>query len=421
MDGGDGRNFSGNMSDVRIVTGEAVYTENFSVPTAPLGDYSESTPAQTSAKWAVVGVPRDNGEIGSAYVYDATDLSATPTKLTAFDGAASDQFGISVASTNDKIVVGSYFDDDKGSASGSVYVFDANDLSATPTKLTAFDGTQHDNFGHSVDATADNIVVGAPNDGDGGEGSVYVFDANNLSTQPMKLTAFDGAAYDQFGSSVAATADKIVVSAHLDDDGGDSSGSVYVYDANDLSATPTKLTAFDGATKDQFGRSVAATADKIIVGASRDDDKGTDSGSVYVYDANDLSAQPTKLTAFDGASRDYFGYSVAATTDKIVVGAYLDDDKGSSSGSVYVYDANDLSATPTKLTAFDGADRDWFSRPVAAAFDTIVVSAYGNDDNGDASGSVYVYDANDLSATPTKLTAFDGGEYDQFGESVAVG
>ena len=388
---------------------------NFSVADLPVTPVTAPAPVQTSAKWVVVGVPRDNGEIGSAYVYDATDLSATPTKLTAFDGVGGDRFALSVASTNDKIVVGVHQDDDNGLNSGSVYVFDANNLSATPTKLTAFDGTQQDTFGHSVVATDDNIVVGAPNDG---EGSVYVFDANNLSTQPMKLTAFDGAAYDNFGSSVAATADNIVVGAYGDDDNGSASGSVYVFDANNLSATPTKLTAFDGAAVDEFGRKVAAFDDKIIVGAADDDDNGSSSGSVYVYDANDLSAQPTKLTAFDGEAYDYFSWPVDATADKIIVGAQGDD---SSSGSVYVYDANDLSAQPTKLTAFDGAASDRFGRAVAAFDDKIIVGSYRDDDNGDRSGSVYVYDANDLSATPTKLTAFDGGEYDQFGESVAIG
>ena len=43
--GWGGGPMSGNVADYRIVTGEAVYTENFSVPTAPLGDYSESAPA----------------------------------------------------------------------------------------------------------------------------------------------------------------------------------------------------------------------------------------------------------------------------------------------------------------------------------------------------------------------------------------
>jgi len=31
----------------------------------------------------------------------------------------------------------------------------------------------------------------------------------------------------------------------------------------------------------------------------------------YVYDLSDLSAQPTKLTVFDGAADDTFGESVA--------------------------------------------------------------------------------------------------------------
>ena len=127
---------------------------------------------------------------------------------------------------------------------------------------------------------------------------------------------------------------------------------MYVYDANDLSAQPTKLTA--GAAGDLFGWSVAATANKIVVGAYRDDNIG----SVYVYDVNDLTAQPTKLTGDD--VDDYFGYRVAAAADKIVVGSYQDDDNGSNSGSAYVYDANDLTAQPTKLTGENANDRFGF-------------------------------------------------------------
>ena len=407
-----------------------------------------------------------------------TILSATPTKLTAFDGAADDYFGGRVFATADKIIVGAYGDE---SRTGAFYVYDANNLSATPTKLTAFDGAAEDYFGISVatisgtpsqlnDTTvtqSDNtftvtpgqqgadfqltfkatdtagnvtsvpatfsldyvnqapivtgiqsaytltqgqdtvitavgtdpegdaitwsfeesglesgtnyVVVGAY--GDDTKGSVYVYDANNLSATPTKLTAFDGAADDRFGASIAATADKIIVGSYYDDDNGSNSGSVYVYDANNLSATPTKLTAFDGATDDYFGVSIATTADKIIVGASGDESR---TGAFYVYDANNLSATPTKLTAFDGAANDYFGYSVAATSDKIVVSAHGDE---SYTGAVYVYDANNLSATPTKLTAFDGAANDYFGGRVAATSDKIVVSAYLDDDNGSNFGS----------------------------------
>ena len=401
--------------------------ENYVAPAPATTTSPEPAPAP-SAKWVVVGVPYDNGEMGSVYVYDATDLSAQPTKLTAFDAAGGDKFGWSVASTNDKIIVGAYNDDDGPtgpssylSNSGSVYVFDANDLSAQPTKLTAFDVAMHSWFGWSVSAFDDKIVTGARNDGVAAEGAVYVYDANDLSAQPTKLTAFDGAGGDTFGYSVASTNDKIVVGTYGDDDGGANSGSVYVYDATDLTSQPTKLLPTDIAANDFFGLSVASFGDMIVVGSPNDDDDVTNSGSVYVYDATDLTSQPTKLTAFDAAVGDKFGWSVASINDKIVVGARDDQDNGTQSGSVYVYDANDLSAQPTKLTAFDGAADDFFGKSVAAFDDKIIVGSYKDDDNGDRSGSVYVYDANDLSAQPTKLTAFDGGEYDQYGKSVAIG
>ena len=341
------------------------------------------------------------------YIYDANNLSATPTKLTAFDGAADNYFGTKVFVTADKIIVSANLED----RSGAVYIYDANNLSATPTKLTAYDGAANDYFGRSVFATADKIVVGASYDDDNGEnsGSVYVYDANNLSATPTKLTAFDGAANDQFGIPIAATSDKIFVGARNDDS---YTGAVYVYDANNLSAQPTKLTAFDGAANNYFGSTITVTANKIFVAAYLDDR----SGSVYVYDANNLSATPTKLTAFDGARDDYFGSTITVTANKIFVTALLDD----RSGSVYVYDANNLSATPTKLTAYDGAASDYFGQSVSVTADKIFVGAPRDDDNGNDSGSVYVYDANNLSATPTKLTAFDGAADDRFGHTVVT-
>ena len=44
-----------------------------------------------------------------------------------------------------------------------------------------------------------------------------------------------------------------------------------------------KITASDGAAGDQFGDSVAISGDTAIVGAIRDDDNGSESGSAYVY------------------------------------------------------------------------------------------------------------------------------------------
>ena len=75
-----------------------------------------------------------------------------------------------------------------------------------------------------------------------------------------------------------------------------------------------------------------------MVGAPGDDDTILDSGAVYVFTRTDDGwIESQKLKASDGASNDYFGTSVSMSGDTIVVGASLDDDGASMSGSAYVY------------------------------------------------------------------------------------
>ena len=53
------------------------------------------------------------------------------------------------------------------------------------------------------------------------------------------------------------------------------------------------------------------------------------------------------------------GYSVAIAGDTIVVGAWLDDDNGSASGSAYVFTRNGTTwMEQAKLIASDGAAVD---------------------------------------------------------------
>ena len=67
--------------------------------------------------------------------------------------------------------------------------------------------------------------------------------------------------------------------------------------------------------------------DTVVIGARYDDDKGSSSGSAYVFTrdtAGDLASgwtQVAKLTAGDGAANDYFGYSVSIDGDTVVIGA----------------------------------------------------------------------------------------------------
>ena len=70
----------------------------------------------------------------------------------------------------------------------------------------------------------------------------------------------------------------------------------------------------------------------------QDDDRGADSGSAYIFqESGSAWSQVAKLTAGDGAAGDSFGSSVSISGATAVVGAYGDDDKGTDSGSIYLF------------------------------------------------------------------------------------
>ncbi len=106
----------------------------------------------------------------------------------------------------------------------------------------------------------------------------------------------------------------------------------------DLGDQLAKLLPDDGAADDAFGVSVGISGATAIVGADDDDDNGTDSGSAYLFDTT-TGRQLFKLLADDGAAFDFFGISVAISGATAVVGAFLDDDNGDLSGSAYLFDA----------------------------------------------------------------------------------
>ena len=413
--------------------------------------------ATVTQKLAIDGLFKVSDTSVSASVdINATAGSQWPqvAKLTAGDGAAGDQFGVSVSIDGDTMVIGAYKDDDKGSNSGSAYVFTrdtAGDLTSGWTqvdKLTAGDGATDDIFGYSVSIDGDTVVIGAWLDDDM-RGSAYVFtrdtagDLTSGWTQLAKLTADDGAGSDYFGYSVSIDGDTMVIGAYKDDDDGTNSGSAYVFTRNtagDLASGWTqlaKLTAGDGAANDMFGYSVSISGDTVVIAALLEDDMR---GSAYVFTrdtAGDLASgwtQVDKLTASDGTTDDNFGNSVSIDGDTIVIGVYLDDEAipYGGRGSAYVYTRNtagDLTSGWTqrvKLTASDGATGDYFGWSVAISGDKIVVGALLEDDKGSDSGSAYVFTrdtAGDLASGWTqvdKLTASDGAAGDEFGRSVSI-
>ncbi|HEX8119317.1 MAG TPA: Calx-beta domain-containing protein [Pyrinomonadaceae bacterium] len=322
-----------------------------------------------SGDTAVVGAPADavgsNSRQGSVYVYVRTGSTwSFQQKLTASDGVANDEFGYAVAIEGETIFVGRHFTQVGNAARtrGSVYVYTragttwAQSLSA----LTPTDAADGDLFGSSLAVDNGTLVVGALQKNSGAtffQGAAYVFVRSGATwTQQQKLVATEGADGDFFGQSVAVEGDTAVVGAIFDDNVGAAAnqGAAYVYTrAGTVWSLQQKLTASDAALNDEFGQSVAVEGNTVVVGA-RGDSFGTSpntvllQGSAYVFTRSGGAwTQAQKLSAFDGAAQDQFGWAVALSGSTAVVGAYLNDVEGQQDqGSAYVFDIT-TGTTPT--------------------------------------------------------------------------
>lgn len=356
-------------------------------------------------------------------------------KLVAGDGTTSDQFGFAVAIDGDTAVVGARAD---GGGRGAVYVYRrSGDTWSQIAKLTASSGTTLDQLGGSVAIDGDTIVAGAPGYSGAGkleQGAVYTFtrDGPAVRQETARLTASDGAQQDLLGFSVAIDGDTIVAGAHKHNVGATlDQGAVYTFARSGAPARneTAKLTAFDGAAEDWLGYSVAIDGDTVVVGAPSDDAgaPASNEGSAYTFARTGAAerTETSKLLAPDAKPSDWNGFSVAIDGDTIVTGARFGDGVELDTGAAYTFTrlAPQVWSSSAKLTASDGADGDEFGRSVAIGGDTIVAGApLDASGTGFGQGAVYEFASTGVpTRTETaKLRDPDAGSGDSLGESVAL-
>jgi FG-GAP repeat protein len=308
--------------------------------------------------------------------------------FTAFDADKNDVFGGSVAISGDTVVVGA---PGKNSRRGAAYVFVRSGTSwSLQQKLTVGGIGQ---FGNSVAIEGDTLVVGAWRDFVNNAGSAYVFVRSGATwTQQAKLTASDPAGFDIFGFAVALSGDTVVVGKPQAEfnSGNQKKGAAYVFVRSGTSwSLQTKLTASDPSKNAFFGGSVTLLGDTAVIGAPG---ANTAKGAAYVFARTGTTwTEQIKLRASDVDSLDFFGTAVDLFGDTLVVGAA--GDRGFR-GSAYVFAGSGATwFEKGKLTASDGAKKDFFGDTLAlASEDTVVVGAFKNDSAGKNSGSAYVFD-----------------------------
>ncbi len=371
-----------------LAPGSSAQTQLHKFRPTPGGTYDQlGFAVAIDGNTAVIGAPKEDtafADAGAAYVVDMTTW-ALLHKLVAPDGALGDSLGGSVAINGTYILVGADLDEDNGHDSGSAYLFDRSS-GAFLFKLKPASGAADDSFGFSVALSGDRAIIGCPGDDDvaADSGAVFVFDATT-GLELLKSKAIVPQNLGRFGYFVSADGNRMAIGAPSDP--GTGSGRAFVFDI--ASGTQVvELNAPGVAIGDFFGVCVSIDSDRVLVGANRDNTVASDAGAAYLFNAG-TGVQLFKFVAPDGGSLDRFGNSVALSGSNALIGSQRDDALADNAGSAYMFDGQ-TGSFEYKLTASDAASGDLFGI-VATDGLRAVVGATGDDDQGESSGSAYVF------------------------------
>ncbi len=306
---------------------------------------------ESSRSTIVNGTGIDNSAFGSgaAYVFVQSGTNwMQQAYLKAGNAGLLDQFGYSVAVSDDTVVVGAYLEDSAATGvnntpnenapdAGAAYVFVRSGTNwAQQAYLKAGNAGAGDQFGISVAIDGDTAIVGAsqedggatgangtPDNNSGNSGAAYVFLRNGSNwIQQAYLKAGNTGAGDQFGISVAIAGNTVAVGAFLEDgsqsgvnsapdENANRAGAAYVFAR--IGSTWTQqayLKAGNNGAGDEFGFAVTVADDAVVVGAYLEDssktgvsgnpDEGaTDAGAAYVF----ASSRVVEVSALGGLPR----------------------------------------------------------------------------------------------------------------------
>src|SRR5690606_642977 len=204
--------------------------------------------------------------------------------LSASDADANAGFGIALAISGDRAVVGAPLE---GNRRGAAYLFrrDASGQWVQEAKLVARTGGEGALLGASVAILGDEIVAGAPGR-DQGTGAAFVFargsDGGEWREVP-RLLPFAGRARSQFGGSRAVVGDGLWVGAPLADR---AAGTVYRISRDAAAGAWTTARVLD---RGEMPRRAAlgvglAVAGRVAAISAPGDDHGAGTVAVYALD-----------------------------------------------------------------------------------------------------------------------------------------
>jgi hypothetical protein len=345
---------SGRAYAYRRVGGNWTLSQAFKGPDTAQGDFF-GFEADMGGNWAVIGSPQNDGigaNSGAAYVsFDNGTAFSHVQKIVAVDGAASDQFGWSVAVDGNLMVIGSASDSDDGASSGSAYVYrQSGGVWFFEQKLTASTADTADQFGWDVETDGEIILVSSVSDeepGQGETGAVFAFAYfAGAWNEVQRFVAPDAMSGDRFGWDIELDGNVLAVAGTDHDQPVADGGAIWVYRFNgsfwaqEQKLAPSKLAA--GAS---LGFSVALQDDRLVAGAPGTG--ATFSGALYQFHHDGSAWVEVHQWLSSDESAPVFppaqlGMSCAIDGNTIFGGAPFGDGAVINSGAAYRYELTDL-------------------------------------------------------------------------------
>ena len=222
-----------------------------------------------------------------------------------------------------------------------------------------------------------------------GSAYIYHYDGENWLEMDI-ITALGSPICDQYGNSAGISQDGeyAVVGAPNDDENAESAGAAYLYQRSESEwILLSKIIADDGELGESFGWSTYITYNFLFISASHDDDNGDDSGSIYIYENNGTQwLFHSKLIASHDTSSDKFGYSISVSDNLLIAGTYCYDQ---GEAFIFNYDGSAWNEEAI-LTASDGFYYDHFGCSVSISGDYAVIGACDRPDVA-CSASAYFF------------------------------
>jgi hypothetical protein len=353
------------------------------------------------ASLAALGCSPSNG-LGEREARIRSDLAwGQSQRIDPTSGVASSFFGSSIAASGDLALIG---EPTANSNEGAVYVFARTGGSwSEEQKLLPSEPRANSVFGTSISLSGDTALVGARN---ASGGCVYVFGPSEEGfVEQQVLQASDGAPGNEFGQQVWHADDGALVGAPYADD---QLGAVYAFTRTGTTWTEQqRLRASDAASTQYFGAAIAVTGDTAFVGAV---------DAVYVFGRSGTTwSEQQKLV---NPEAQFFGTSLAASLDTVLIGAPLDDVAGAASGSAFVFArSGTVWSEQQKLVAGNGVTQAAFGDAGAVVGDTVFVGAPGH---ARLRGAVYTFHRTGTTWEGGLMVDGSGADLGGFGRSMFV-